>query len=268
MTSEVLAPAKINLALHVTGQRADGYHTLDSLVVFARVFDRLRFAKAGTMELTVGGPFAAGVPTDSRNLVWRAAETAGWTGHIHLEKNLPHGGGLGGGSADAAAVLRTLGGTEHAVSLGADVPVCLGSRAARMSGIGEDITLLKDDLTFFAVLVNPALHVPTPAVFKALKSKNNAPLAPMPHSAHSLNDWLDWLKLQRNDLQAPAMALEPRIADVLDALKETPDILLARMSGSGSTCFGLYPTIKTAHAAAKALQAANPDWWCVETVLS
>lgn len=268
MISKVLAPAKINLTLHVTGQREDSYHLLDSLVVFAKVYDRLSFVKAGEMKLTVGGPFSAGVPADSRNLVWRAAEKAGWKGSIHLEKNLPHGGGVGGGSSDAAAVLRTLGGTEHAISLGADVPVCLSQRAARMSGIGEDVALVQCDLTFFAVLVNPGLHVPTPAVFQALQTKDNPPLSDMPPPQCALRDWLDWLKLQRNDLEGPAISLAPEIAGVLQELNETKDVLLARMSGSGSTCFGLYPSAAAAHAASVALKAAHPSWWCVHTVLS
>lgn len=268
MISEVLAPAKINLALHVTGQREDGYHLLDSLVVFAKVFDRLSFVKADDMKLTVVGPFSAGVPKDSTNSVWRAAEKAGWKGAIHLEKNLPHGGGIGGGSSDAAAVLRTLGGAEHALSLGADVPVCLSPRAARMSGIGEDVTAVQSDLTFFAVLVNPGLHVPTPAVFKALKTKVNPPLTNMPLPQSALSDWLDWLKLQRNDLEVPAISLVPEIPDVLQELHDTNDVLLARMSGSGSTCFGLYPTAAAAHAASVALKASHPEWWCVDTVLS
>jgi len=268
MTSRVLAPAKVNLALHVTGVRDDGYHTLDSLVVFADVCDRLRFEKAQDMRLTVDGPFANGVPTDDTNLVWRAAQKADWTGHIHLEKNLPHGGGIGGGSADAAAVLKALGGEEHALSLGADVPVCLSPRAARMSGIGEVVTPIAQDLTFFAVLVNPGLHVPTPQVFQALKVKANPPLTAMPSPQEALLDWIHWLRQQRNDLEAPAISMAPEIATVLQALRQTPDNMISRMSGSGSTCFGLYPTMPAAHAAAQALQDAHPDWWCVHTILS
>ncbi|MEQ6201727.1 4-(cytidine 5'-diphospho)-2-C-methyl-D-erythritol kinase [Sulfitobacter sp. HNIBRBA2951] len=268
MTTEAFAPAKINLTLHVTGQRADGYHLLDSLVVFADVGDRLRFDPAGDLRLTVDGPFADGVPADNRNLVWKAAELAGWTGHIHLTKNLPHGGGIGGGSSDAAAVLRVLNYGADALSLGADVPVCLQPRAARMQGIGGDVTPLHDDLTFFAVLVNPALHVPTPAVFKTLKEKENPAMAAFPAEGVALSAWMDWLKAQRNDLEAPAIAAAPQIADVLTALRGTPDVMLARMSGSGSTCFGLYPTAQTARAAAAALAAEYPQWWCVETVLS
>lgn len=268
MTSEVLAPAKVNLTLHITGQRADGYHTLDSLVLFAKIADRLWFTDGDTLGLTVDGPFAAGVPTDARNLVWCAAEVAGWTGHIHLVKNLPHGGGIGGGSADAAAVLRRLGGQEHALSLGADVPVCLTPKAAHMSGIGDQVEPVDDDITFFAVLVNPGLHIPTPAVFQALTSKTNAPMSTMPARGANLASWLDWLKAQRNDLEAPAIAQAPGIAEVLQALRATPDVLMARMSGSGSTCFGLYPTFAAADQAARMLADAHTEWWCKATSLS
>ncbi len=268
MTTEGFAPAKINLTLHVTGQRADGYHLLDSLVVFADRADRLWFTPETQMQITVTGPFADGVPLDHRNLVWQAAELSGWTGHIKLEKNLPHGAGIGGGSSDAAAVLRAFGGAENALTLGADVPVCMHRRAAHMSGIGEVVTPVKNDLTFFAVLVNPAAHVPTPAVFRALRKKENPQMTVFPEVGSSLKDWLEWLRRQRNDLEAPAVAVAPAIADVLRVLGDTPDILLARMSGSGSTCFGLYPTRQAARDAASAIAVSHPDWWAVETTLS
>ncbi len=260
MATEAFAPAKINLTLHVTAQRPDGYHMLDSLVVFADVGDRLTFDPGPAMSLAVTGPFAAGVPADGSNLVWRAAETAGWTGHITLEKNLPHGAGIGGGSSDAAAVLRALGqpDLDSAEALGADVPVCLSAVPKRLQGIGEILTPLPDTPVLDLVLVNPGGHLPTPAVFKALEHKMNDPMegvATWPDRA-----WLlDWLRRQRNDLTAPAMQLAPQIATALAALEQ--DAQLARMSGSGATCFGIYPNGDAAQRAASRIAAEYPDWW-------
>lgn len=173
------APAKINLTLHVTGQRDDGYHLLDSLVVFAEdCADALSFTPDERLSIAVTGPFADGIPTDDRNLIWKAAQAAGWTGTIHLEKNLPHGGGLGGGSSDAGAALRAFGHPDQtaALSLGADVPVCLLGRAARMTGIGERVApaALPDGL--WAVLVNPGIPLPTPHVFARVTRKTNPPI--------------------------------------------------------------------------------------------
>ncbi|MDG1068196.1 MAG: 4-(cytidine 5'-diphospho)-2-C-methyl-D-erythritol kinase, partial [Sulfitobacter sp.] len=165
MTSEGFAPAKVNLTLHVTGQRADGYHLLDSLVVFADIGDRLWFDAGPQMRISVTGPFAEGVPVDQRNLVWQAAVLAGWTGHITLEKNLPHGAGIGGGSSDAAAVLRAFGGTADALQLGADVPVCLAHAPQRMRGIGEILDPIAPLPDLEIVLVNPRVAVPTAPVF-------------------------------------------------------------------------------------------------------
>ncbi|WP_425039637.1 4-(cytidine 5'-diphospho)-2-C-methyl-D-erythritol kinase [Primorskyibacter sp. S187A] len=265
-TIRVVAPAKINLALHVTGKRADGYHLLDSHVVFARdAHDTLEVCPAQDMELIVDGPFADGVPTDARNLCWRAAEAFGAPVSIRLTKALPHAAGIGGGSADAAAVLRAMEAlferrfTGDAALLGADVPVCLLSRSARMSGIGEIVAPVKS-AEFHAVLVNPGVDVPTPNVFRALASRQNAPLADLPDDGVDLA----WLKAQRNDLQAPAMACAPVIATCLDALK---DAELARMSGSGATCFGLYSDGPAASAAAERLRTRHPNWWVTASVL-
>lgn len=261
MTSEVFAPAKINLTLHVTGQRADGYHLLDSLVVFADLGDRLWFAPSETLSLTVTGPFADGVPTDDRNLVWQAAERAGQTAAITLEKNLPHGAGIGGGSSDAAAVLRHFGVTLGAGALGADVPVCLTPSAQRMRGIGDVLESVPNLPTLEAVLVNPGVHVPTPEVFKALDRRHNPPMPEHLPQFQSSKDFTDWLATQRNDLQAAAIAKAPQIADVLKALNAYHGISLARMSGSGATCFGLFVNRKTAENAAKAVADANANWW-------
>ncbi|APX12279.1 4-(cytidine 5'-diphospho)-2-C-methyl-D-erythritol kinase [Tateyamaria omphalii] len=257
MTIEAFAPAKINLTLHVTGQRSDGYHLLDSLVVFADVGDRLRFEPAPSMALDVSGPFSVGVPTDRRNLVWRAAVLAGVTGRFHLEKNLPHGAGIGGGSSDAAAVLRLLGAEAHALALGADVPVCLLDVPQRMRGIGEDVRPLGGVPGLDLVLVNPGVHVPTPEVFKRLRQKDNPAMEGRlgwPDRAA----FVEWLRGQRNDLQAPAASGNPAISAALASLHGAE---IARMSGSGSTCFGLYADAKAARTAADSVAARQPRWW-------
>lgn len=273
------AHAKINLALHVTGQRADGYHLLDSLVAFAGIGDRLRAEPAAGLTLRVEGPFAAGVPEGEDNLVLRAARLclgARGGAALTLIKNLPPASGVGGGSADAAATIRVLRrlqleqGLSPApvaaeagpaiLALGADVPVCLASHPARMRGIGERL----DWLTLpeaHVVLANPRVEVPTAAVFRALPGKEN-PALPEP-----LPRWPDaralagWLRGQRNDLEAPACALAPAIRAVLAALAALPGALVARMSGSGATCFALFEAEEGAARAAEALRAENPGWW-------
>jgi 4-diphosphocytidyl-2-C-methyl-D-erythritol kinase len=256
MTTEGFAPAKINLTLHVTGQRDDGYHLLDSLVVFADIGDRLTFNRGPQMRITLGGPFAKGVPVDRRNLVWKAAALAGWCGHIHLEKNLPHGAGIGGGSADAAAVLRAFGGGDQAGSLGADVPVCLSMGPQRMRGAGEVLDPVAGLPALEIVLVNPRIDMPTAPVFAALHRKTNSAMAPDFPRFGSAGGFCEWLSLQRNDLEPAARILAPQIDTVLQALNGA---LLARMSGSGATCFGLYAT--GAQAQAARIAAAHPDWW-------
>ncbi|MCR9272970.1 MULTISPECIES: 4-(cytidine 5'-diphospho)-2-C-methyl-D-erythritol kinase [Mameliella] len=262
---EVFAPAKINLTLHVTGQRADGYHLLDSLVMFADVGDRVTVARASEMSLRVTGPMAAGVPDDARNLCWKAAEAFGEPVAITLDKHLPAAAGIGGGSSDAAAVLR---GMEqlfgrpsgvHLPDLGADVPVCMLAHAARMQGIGEEVLPL-DMAPFHAVLVNPGVEVSTPAVFRVLGCKDNAPMTPMAETGMPLAA-LNWLASQRNDLQPPAIMVKPVIAEVLDALAALKGARLARMSGSGATCFALFDTRAAADGAAITLSSAHPEWW-------
>ena len=259
-TAEGFAPAKINLTLHVTGQRADGYHLLDSLVVFADVGDRLSYDAGPEMGVTVTGPFGPGVPLDRSNLVWTAAEACGWTGNIHLEKNLPHGAGIGGGSSDAAAVLRDLGGSaEKALGLGADVPVCLSHAPQRMAGIGEVLAEVPTAPALDLVLVNPGGHVPTPEVFKALAVKDNPDMGDLPEFA-GRESFLTWLGAQRNDLEAPALALAPQINGALTALQGAD---LVRMSGSGATCFGVFANRAEAEAAAERIAMAHPEWWVV-----
>ena len=263
---EAFAPAKINLTLHVTGQRSDGYHLLDSLVVFADVGDRLTISQASETSLEVSGPYAAGVPTDESNLVWKAASACGLTADIALEKNLPNAAGIGGGSSDAAAVLR--GARElgylvdlDAASLGADVPVCLSNAPQRMQGIGEVLADVIGLPEMWMVLVNPRVDVPTPMVFSALETKSNSAMEDVIPSWPDFDAFCQWLDSQRNDLQDPAIALRPIVGDALAALF---DGAASGMSGSGATCFGLYSTAKDAAKAAKRIQRAHPEWWVTD----
>lgn len=266
MTSEAFAPAKINLTLHVTGQRDDGYHLLDSLVMFADIGDRLTFSPAPALTLHVDGPFAQGVPTDQRNSVMQAASLAGAYQAITLAKNLPHGAGIGGGSSDAAAVFRHFQITEGAAKLGADVPVCLLAKAQRMQGIGEVLTPLPDMPSCAAVLVNPGVHIPTPQVFKALKNKANPAMPPALPALNASGDLISWLRLMRNDLEPPALSVSPVINDVLTALANHS--ALVRMSGSGATCFALFEARDQADQVAARLAQAHPNWWVRPTTLS
>lgn len=264
------APAKINLALHVTGQRPDGYHLIDSLVVFAPVGDRLTAVPADELSLTVTGPFAEGVPADESNLVLKAARLLGRGrgAAITLEKCLPVASGIGGGSADAAAALRALSrlwelplpDPEDVLALGADVPVCLDSRPARMRGIGEIVEPLPPPVPVNIVLANPGQAVSTPQVFALLSERENPPLPEIPAFA-SAADVARFAATCRNDLQKPAVTLASAIADVLAALRATEGCLLARMSGSGATCFGLYADAEARDRARAALAGAHPDWW-------
>jgi 4-diphosphocytidyl-2-C-methyl-D-erythritol kinase len=260
--------AKINLYLHVTGRRPDGYHVLDSLVVFAGAADRLSASPAESLSLELTGPFGAALTAEPDNLVLRAARALRPDGgaRIVLEKHLPVASGIGGGSADAAAALRLLArmwGTppappEMALSLGADVPVCLESVARRMAGIGEALSPAPDLPRFFMVLANPGHAVATQAVFGARQGAFSASAALPPAWLTAGAMAADLAKLG-NDLEAPAIALCPPIAAVLAALGATEGCLLARMSGSGATCFGLYDSLEHAHAAASA--CARPGWW-------
>lgn len=262
------APAKLNLALHVTGRRADGYHLLDSLVAFARLGDVVALAP-GPLSLQVDGPFAAGLPVGDGNLCLRAARLAGAGAAITLTKNLPVASGIGGGSADAAAVLRGLArmgcplprGTER---LGADVPVCLASQPARMQGIGDILTPLAPLPAIPLVLANPGVGVATPQVFAAMDRRDNPALPPIPRFA-GLADLTAWLAATRNDLEPAALSIAPVIGQVLDALRGT-GAAFTRMSGSGATCFGFYDTANRARIAADALK--QHGWWAVATELA
>lgn len=272
------APAKINLALHVTGRRADGYHLLESLAVFTEFGDRLTVTPAAEDSFAVTGPFAAHVPLDAGNLVIRARDSLREASpafatpvSITLEKNLPIASGIGGGSSDAAAVLRAL--ARHwrtdtdlsalGAKLGADIPMCLAARPLMALGVGEIIEPIDGFPALPLVLVNPGVAVSTPDVFRALESRQNPPLPPLPFRL-DLPSIVDWLGATRNDLEAPAKALAPVIGDALDGLGRA-GAAFARMSGSGATCFGLFKTTAEAEAAAKAIRQARPRWFVVAT---
>ena len=261
------APAKLNLTLHVTGRRADGYHLLDSLVVFCDIGDVVTLAP-GPLGLTLTGPFAAGLATQPDNLCLRAARLAGHDVAIALEKNLPVASGIGGGSADAAAVLRALGasppGTE---ALGADVPVCMAGVPTRMRGLGEILDPLPPLPPLHLVLVNPGQGLSTPAVFKALARRENPPMPdPLPEFPDAAT-LISFLRECRNDLQEPAIALLPDIATCLAALKAA-GAQLSRMSGSGATCFGLFADAALARNARAAMARAHPKWWVAASGLA
>lgn len=261
--------AKINLCLHVTGQRPDGYHLLDSLVAFADAGDVITCTAADRLALTITGPQAANLPVTDDNLVLRAARAMGRMGAaITLEKHLPVASGIGGGSSDAAATLRALSrlwnlplpGPATVLALGADVPVCLSGQTLRMQGVGEVLTPLPPLPETHILLVNPRVGVATPAVFRALACKTNPPLPEPPRFADA-TALAAWLTDQRNDLEPPAITLTPVIATVKTAIAAQSGCLLARMSGSGATCFGLFATAAETRAAANSLNAAHPDWW-------
>lgn len=277
------APAKINLALHVVGQRADGYHLLDTLVSFARFGDEITVAPDDQVRLEVHGLYGETLRGDpDENLVFRAArllaEEAERQGrgplgaHIRLDKHLPIASGVGGGSADAAATLLALNDlwaldlplsrlAELGLRLGADVPMCLAGIPARVTGIGEHVApgpVLPDH---GLLLVNPGVPVSTPAVFRGLTRRDHPPMPDLPDRWNSLDHLVDWLNDTRNDLQPPAEAIASEVADVMRVLRDVPGCRFARMSGSGATCFALFMTDEAAAEAARIVAAERPAWW-------
>ena len=271
-----IARAKVNLALHVVGRRADGYHLLDSLVAFADFGDVVTVEPAPSLSLSITGPMAAGLSAGPDNLVLKAAQMLGSPlgAAITLEKRLPIASGIGGGSADAAATMQALGAlwgcalpdAGQVLALGADVPVCLAGQSCRMAGIGDQISPIALPPAHL-VLVNPGVGLSTAAVFGALLCRDNPPLppaAPMP-DAVALAAYLGHC---RNDLEAPALSLVPQIGAVLAALQGQTGCLLARMSGSGATCFGLFASASAAVAAATALRAQSAAWWVQATTMA
>lgn len=273
----VSAPAKLNLYLHVTGRRDDGYHELDSLVAFADIHDTIEVRHADNLSLTVEGPFGAALSAEADNLVLRAARALAEAGGIEpaaqitLTKTLPVAAGIGGGSADAAATLNALSRlwslnvpaddlAALALTLGADVPVCLERKSAFVGGIGEALTPAPILPAASLVLVNPLTQLSTPAVFAARTGEFSAPARfdEIPFDTASLAGLLGD---RRNDLTDAAISLAPEVGAVLQALDDAPGTLLARMSGSGATCFGLYKDAAAAKRAAKLVRAKHPGWW-------
>jgi 4-diphosphocytidyl-2-C-methyl-D-erythritol kinase len=274
------APAKINLTLHILGRRADGYHELESLVAFAGVADFLHFDGDAPLSLVLSGPTAQEAGSGPDNLVLRAARhfadrvEGARLGAFRLEKRLPVAAGIGGGSSDAAAALRLLARhngiapddsrvMEAARATGADVPVCLDPRARMMRGIGERIGAPLDLPKLFAVLVNPRVPVETRMVFSALGLAPGTRFDGAPHPY----DCDVAIRQGRNDLQPPARSRVAAVGDVLDALAMLPGARVARMSGSGGTCFALFDSCHAAAAAARGLREAHPDWWIRPTLL-
>lgn len=271
--------AKVNLTLQVTGRRADGYHELESLVVFAEVGDELILepVAGNCVELIVAGPQAGPLLYEQNNLVTTAALKLGERAGVNagaamaLTKNLPVASGIGGGSADAAAALRGLVRlwginlppaemAALALELGADVPVCLRGAPVVMSGIGEQLTPVDVLPPLWLVLVNPGIAVSTAAVFGALEGNFSSVAEPRQPPA-VLPALIDWLAARPNDLEAPARRLAPAVDQVLTALARQPACLLARMSGSGATCFGLFEEEAEACAAAAVIARQHEGWW-------
>ncbi len=275
------APAKVNLTLRVLGRRADGYHELESLVAFAEVSDRLSFVPGGELALTVRGPNATQAGKDTDNLVLKAAQAlaarvAGiGLGAFDLDKRLPVAAGLGGGSADAAAALRLLARANNisaddgrlydaARVTGADVPVCLDPRPRLMRGIGEILSAPLKLPALPVVLVNPGVALPTKSVFAGWSRGGPQALTLDVASLAKITsreEYLQLLATQANDLESPAIAVEPVVAEVLVALRALTGCRVARMSGSGATCFALLSSAAAAIEAAKALSSKYPQWW-------
>ncbi|MHC5231080.1 4-(cytidine 5'-diphospho)-2-C-methyl-D-erythritol kinase [Brucella sp. LJL56] len=279
-----LAPAKINLALHVTGRRDDGYHLLDMLVVFARYGDVIRIELADKDSFTVDGPFAAGIPLDGSNLVLKArnalrdhVQRALPPVAIHLEKNLPIASGIGGGSSDAAATLLALDalwrldlGFEQlammGLGLGADLPMCLhgASKGTPLvaRGIGEDLIPVTGFPALPMLLVNDGTAMATPDVFRALEKRDHPALRLTSHA--DIGHLCAYLQTTRNDLLPPALKLVPQIGDKLDLLRACGS-LYAQMSGSGATCYAIFEDMAATERAAARLSAERPDWFIIAT---
>jgi 4-diphosphocytidyl-2-C-methyl-D-erythritol kinase len=278
----LLAPGKINLALHVVGRREDGYHLIETLTVFTRFGDRVIIEGAEEDSFSATGPFANAVPTDEDNLVITARDRLRTAFpladcppvSITLEKNVPVASGLGGGSSDAATTLLGLASAWHLATnkrelaqlgpaLGADVPMCVAAKPLVASGIGEKIAMVPDFPELSLVLVNPGVPVPTANVFRALKSYEHPGLPALPHQL-SLTSLVDWLGRTRNDLESAARSIAPEIDDTLHELGLTGS-LVARMSGSGATCFGLFENDRQAQGAARHIMRERPGWFVVAT---
>lgn len=282
-----LAPAKVNLFLHIGPVDPDGYHPLASLVAFADVGDRISVVPSDRLSLTVSGPFAGGLAGEGDNLVLRAVRALAEAGGLPepglafiLDKRLPIAAGLGGGTSDAGAALKLARDALHlvlddealarvAATVGADGPMCLHARAAWAEGRGGVLTFEPALPPLPAVLVNPGAPSPTGPVYRAYDAGPSAVAdRPAPPPSWELSDVIDWLAEQRNDLQAPAVALEPAIGDALHEAADLPGAQLVRMSGSGATVFALFENVGAAQAAAAMLCARRPGWWVQSTILA
>ena len=276
-----LAPAKINLGLRVTGRRTDGYHLLDSAVVFADLGDELTALPSARLTLGVDGPFAPGVPTDESNLVLKAAQLLADTRGVRtgaklaLSKRLPHAAGIGSASSDAAAAIRLLAALwnvkpltgDEALPIGADLPVCLAApRGQRVRGIGESLTPLPPLPSCGLIMVNPGAHLATRDVFAGVTPGAGEGLD-VPSGWSTATAFAGWVLAQVNDLEAPARALSPEIGHALDALRGHRDVLAATMSGSGATCVGITRDIGTARTVARVLQLGHQGWWVAPAAL-
>ena len=287
------ARAKVNLTLRVNGRRADGYHDLESVVAFADCADRLTLSPGPDLDLTMSGPLAQACGDTSDNLVLKAARLLAEripnmkAGSFSLDKALPVAAGIGGGSADAAAALRLLAQLnglaiddprviEVAQLTGADVPVCINSLGCVMSGVGETLEPLSLP-TMPCVMVNPGVPVATKDVFAALGLRNGELRVgasdvllqkPWPDEQASLEDWVEALAASSNDLEAPALRVQPVIGEVISALNATNGAWLARMSGSGATCFAIYENTADAGRAAETIRRDHPTWWVHAGTLS
>ncbi len=276
----MLAPAKINLDLLITGQREDGYHLLDSIVVFTDIGDELTAKKSDELSLVISGPYAGDLQSQRNNLILLAAhricEYANISPHIkfYLNKKLPISSGIGGGSADAAAALKLcielfsikiepgeL--NKIALELGSDIPVCLLSKPVHMTGVGEKISHFKLAEAIHMVLVNPNVSVLTPMVFNVFQKSNMTfdTERILPSGKIHPTLMLDIIKESGNSLTEAAIMLEPSINEVISLLSETEDVLIARMSGSGATCFALYKSKECCVKAAQYIIKRKPDWW-------
>jgi 4-diphosphocytidyl-2-C-methyl-D-erythritol kinase len=272
MPIRIPAPAKLNLFLHITGKRADGFHLLESLTAFTDFGDEVEVTQSDALSLALQGEFASQLhPGDNDNLVLRAARLYGQTAAITLHKNIPVGAGLGGGSSDAAATIRALERLRHtpitdelrhahALQLGSDVPACLLGRPGWLTGTGDHVTPVTLPHGGWVLLVNPRQPLLTADVYRAFTGAFSAAL-PQPGSWPSVAALAAWLQNQHNALETPAIARMPVIASLLAAITSTPGCLLSRMSGSGATCFGLYAGEPAARAAANAIATTHPAWW-------
>ena len=283
-----IAPAKINLALHVTGQRDDGYHLLETVVTFSNAGDVVTVETAAEDGFSMSGRFSQGLSREAQgsdgNLVLRARDALrealadeGLSAPpvaIHLEKNLPVASGIGGGSADAAATLRALLRHWHAapaaatldrlaLKLGADIPMCMVGKPLMASGVGENIALLPGMPSFHCIIANPLQPVSTPQVFQRLTEKNNPSIGPLPALSSKAN-WLSWLGSLRNDLEPPARLVQSRIAELSGLMKDT-GAALVRMSGSGASCFALYENEAQASESLEKLTVTRPQWFFMQT---